>query len=185
MKFKTNLSNFLIKKSFYSVYSNGSLTSELWMNKDKLRFNISWLWLVVRLLCFICWIIIHWCMTHAFCSLLHVLYALSIVHDTSSKNAELSATSFPWRHTNTSKNHRYNAVTDDLCRWPFHAMDSALGPNEEGQEGRKGQTFLDHTHPSVSSRQRGRCVQSLVQIGSEMSICIRYKQTNFQLYQQK
>jgi len=44
-------------------------------------------------------------------------YALPIEHETSSKNAKLSsaATSLPWRHTNTSKNHGYNAVADDSC----------------------------------------------------------------------
>jgi hypothetical protein len=55
--------------------------------------------------------------THAFRSLLCVLYTLPIVNDTSSKNAKLSSatTSFPWRDTNTSKNHGYNAVADDSC----------------------------------------------------------------------
>jgi len=45
--------------------------------------------------------------THAFSSLLRVFYALPIVHNTPSKNAKLlsAITSFPWRHTNTSKNH--------------------------------------------------------------------------------
>jgi hypothetical protein len=44
-------------------------------------------------------------------------YALPIVRDTSSKNAKLSSatTLFPWRHTNTSKNHGYNAVAEDSC----------------------------------------------------------------------
>jgi hypothetical protein len=53
--------------------------------------------------------------THAFRSLLRVLYALSTVHDTSSKNAELSSAtvSFPWRQK-TSKYHGYNAVADFL-----------------------------------------------------------------------
>ena len=50
----------------------------------------------------------------------------------------------------------------------------------------KCQTFSDHTYPRVSSRRRGRCVQSLVQIGSEMRICISsihtYTQTNIHLY---
>jgi len=42
-------------------------------------------------------------------------YALSIVHDTSSKNAHVSpaTTSFPWRQPYTNKNHGYNAVADD------------------------------------------------------------------------
>jgi len=122
--------------------------------------------------------------THAFRSLLRVFYALPTVHDTSSKNAKLSSatTSFPWHHTNISKNHGYNAVADDLRRQPFRAEDSAPAPYEEGQKGRKGQTFSDHTYPTVSSRPRGRCVQSLVQIGSEMWICIGYKQTNKQTF---
>jgi len=47
-----------------------------------------------------------------------LFYALHILHDTSSKNSKLSSatTSFPWRHTNTKKNHRYDAVADDSCR---------------------------------------------------------------------
>jgi len=55
--------------------------------------------------------------THAFRSLHGVFYALPIVHNTSSKNAKLSSatTSFPWRHTNSSNNHGYNAVADDSC----------------------------------------------------------------------
>jgi len=56
--------------------------------------------------------------THAFRSLLRVFYALPIVHDTSSKNAKLSSAtmSYPWRHTNTSKNGGYKAFADDFCR---------------------------------------------------------------------
>jgi hypothetical protein len=46
------------------------------------------------------------------------------------------------------------------------------------KKGRKGQTFSDHTYPTVSSRPRERCVQNLIKIGSEMGICIRYKQTS-------
>jgi hypothetical protein len=54
--------------------------------------------------------------THAFRSLLRVFYALPIVHDTSRKKAKLSsATSFSWRHTNTSKKHGDNAVAADSC----------------------------------------------------------------------
>jgi len=57
-------------------------------------------------------------------------------------------------------------------------------PDEEGQKGRKGQIFSDHAYSTVSSRPRGRCVQSLVQIGLEMWICIRLKQTNKQTNKQ-
>ena len=45
----------------------------------------------------------------------------------------------------------------------------------------KSQKFWVHTYPTVSSGPKGRCVQSLVKIGSEIWICITYKQTNFQL----
>jgi len=46
--------------------------------------------------------------THAFRSLHGVFYALPIVHDTSSKNAQVSpaTTSFPWRHTKGSATHK-------------------------------------------------------------------------------
>jgi len=44
----------------------------------------------------------------------------------------------------------------------------------------KGQEIWVHTYPTVCSRPRGRCLKSLVYIGSEMWICIRYKQTNKQ-----
>jgi len=55
--------------------------------------------------------------TRAFPSLLRFFYPLPMVHDTSNKNAKLSSatTSFPWRHTNTSKNRGYNAVAEDSC----------------------------------------------------------------------
>jgi len=97
-------------------------------------------------------------------------YALPIAYDISRKSAKLSSatTSFPGRHTNTSKNHGYNAVADDSCRQPFRAEDSAPAPDEESQKGRKRRTFSDHTYPTVSSRPRGRCMQSLVEIGSRM-----------------
>jgi hypothetical protein len=44
----------------------------------------------------------------------------------------------------------------------------------------KSQSFSDRTCPTVSSRRRGRYVQILIQIVSEMWICIKYKQTNKQ-----
>jgi hypothetical protein len=67
--------------------------------------------------------------THAFRSLLRLFYALPKAQHTSSKNARLSATtSFPWRRTNTCKNHGYNAVADDslagnhLLSWNGHSL---------------------------------------------------------------
>jgi hypothetical protein len=38
------------------IYDNGFSTSEMWMNKDKLKIDASWLWFVVWLLCCMCWI---------------------------------------------------------------------------------------------------------------------------------
>ena len=56
-------------------------------------------------------------------------YALPKVQHTRSTNAQLSATtSFPWRRTNTCKNHGYNAVADDSCTgnhllsWNGHSL---------------------------------------------------------------
>jgi hypothetical protein len=136
--------------------------------------------------------------THAFCSLHGVFYALSRVHDTSSKNAQVShaTTSFPWRHTNTSKNHGYNAVADNPGKvssaktsfpWRHTNTRKNHGYNAVAKEScscshvvprilhslptkkvikvEKGQTFLDHKYPTVSSKRRGRCMQSVVQIG--------------------
>jgi hypothetical protein len=70
---------------------------------------------------------------------------------------------------NTSWNHGYEGITENGCdgshlvpmilQWP---------PKKKGPKGRRGQEFQVHTYPTVSSRPRGRHVQSVVQIGSEM-----------------
>ena len=49
---------------------------------------------------------------------------------------------------------------------------------EEGENVEKGQILWVHAYRKTSSRRRGRRVQSSVEVGSEMWICIRYKQTN-------
>jgi len=117
--------------------------------------------------------------THVFRSRHGVLYALPIVHDTSSKNAQVSpaTTSFPWRHTNTCKNHGYNAVADDsghvssaaiwrhtntLKNHGYNAVAevSCAGshvvprilhslPMKKVKKVEKSQTFSDHTYPTV------------------------------------
>jgi len=61
------------------------------------------------------------------------------------------------------------------CGQPSTARESAPAPDKIGRKGGKGGILWAHTYPTVSSRPRGRCVQSLVPIGSEMWICIRYK----------
>ena len=60
-----------------------------------------------------------------------------------------------------------------ILQWPL---------KKEGQKGRIRQEFRVHTYPTTSSRPRGRRVRSLVQIGSEMWICISSIQTNIHLY---
>ena len=82
--------------------------------------------------------------------------------------------------------HRYNAVVgyQMICgsravwrRQPSTAHESAPAPDKIDQKGGKGEILWAHTCPMVSSGPRGRCMQSLVPIGSEMWICIRYKIT--------
>jgi len=107
------------------------------------------------------------------------------VHDTSSKNAKLSSatTSFPWRHTNTSKNHGYNAVAEVSCAGSHFLprMRHSL-PTKEVKNVENVKHFRTiHTLRSLPG-EGGRCVRSLVQIGSEMWICIRYKLTNKQTF---
>jgi hypothetical protein len=83
-----------------------------------------------------------------------------------------------------AKNHGYNAVAEVSSTGSHFVPRILHSLPMKIEKVEKGQTFSDHT---VSSRRRGRSVQSMVQIGSEMWICIRYKQTKtnkkpFQLY---
>jgi hypothetical protein len=55
---------------------------------------------------------------------------------------------------------------------------------QKRSKSQNGTTFWVHTYTAVSSRPRERCVHSLVQTGSEMWICIRYKQTHKQTNKQ-
>jgi hypothetical protein len=94
-----------------------------------------------------------------------------------------ATTSCRWRQANTSWNHGYKGIAENgragshlvpmILQWPL---------KKKGPKGRRGQESRAHTYPTVSSRPRGRRVQSFVPIGSEMWICIRYKQTNKQTY---
>ena len=78
-----------------------------------------------------------------------------------------------WRHANTSWNRGYKGIVESgragshlvpmILQWP---------PKKKGPRGRRGQEFRVHTYPTTSSRPREKRVQSLVQIGSEMWICI-------------
>jgi hypothetical protein len=124
-----------------------------------------------------------------------------------------ATTSFPWRDTNTCKNYRYNAVADDSGQVPsattwrntnilknhgnnavaeVSCAGSHVAPRiqyslamKKVKKLEKSQTFSDHTYPTVSTIRRGRCVESVVQIVSEMWICIGYKQTNKQKQSKK
>jgi hypothetical protein len=64
----------------------------------------------------------------------------------------------------------------------IYCAPSAPAPDKIGRKGGKGEILWAHTYPTVSSRPRGRRVQSLVPIGSEMWICIRYKQIYIQTF---
>jgi hypothetical protein len=72
--------------------------------------------------------------------------------------------------------HGYNAVA--VTHGPgSHVMPRTLHwlLTEDMGKVKKGQILLVHTYRTTSSRLRGRRVQSSVEIGSEMWICVRYK----------
>jgi hypothetical protein len=71
--------------------------------------------------------------------------------------------------------HGYNAVADDS--WAGSRLVPGFLHWLLREEVEKGQILWVHTYPTASSRPKRRRVQSLVEIGSEMWICIRYKQT--------
>jgi hypothetical protein len=84
-------------------------------------------------------------------------------------------TSRPWRHTNTA----YNAVAADSgagSHLPRTNRDSLQTKYIEKVG--KFEILWFHTYPTTFSIPRGRRVQSLVQIGPEMWICISSIQTN-------
>ena len=117
-------------------------------------------------------------------------YALPTVQDTSTRKCRLL-------------HHGYKAVADDSwrnCRLLHHGWllaqvssarwriwrccnDSWAGSHFVPrilhwlltEEVEKDQILWVHTYHKTSSRRRGRRVQSLVEIGSEMWICIRYR----------
>jgi len=66
MKFEKIWFNFLIEEFLLSerIYDKGFITNKLWMNKDKLRPDISWSWFVVWLTYFMWWIMTTWCLMH-------------------------------------------------------------------------------------------------------------------------
>jgi hypothetical protein len=104
--------------------------------------------------------------THAFRSLLRVFCALTTMHVT------------PVTSHQYASHHGYIAVAGDWRRQPSTAYESPLAPDKIGRKGGKFEILWFQTYPTISSRPRERCVQSLVQIGSEMWICISFIQTN-------
>jgi hypothetical protein len=60
-----------------------------------------------------------------------------------------------------------SGMTDITRQQPCSAWHLAHAREKEGEKGRKDQEFPVHIYPTFSSRPRGRCVQRLVQIGSE------------------
>jgi hypothetical protein len=71
-----------------------------------------------------------------------------------------------------------SGIMDIMRQQPSSAQHRAHAHEKEGEKGRRGKKFWVHTYPTVSSRPRGWCMQSLVEISSEIWICIRYNHTN-------
>ena len=112
--------------------------------------------------------------THAFLSLLRVVYALPTVQDTSTRKCRLLHHGYnaivddSWRKCHLL-HHEYNTVADDS--WAgSHLVPRILHwlLTERAEKVEKGQILWVHTYPTTSSRRRGRHVQSLVEIGSEI-----------------
>ena len=96
---------------------------------------------------------------NAFRSLHGVLYALPIVHDTSSKNARRplqrhfrDVTLTPAKITDITLSRMTHAGSHFVPRIR-HPLPTKV------KKGRKGLTFSGHTYPTVSSKRRGRCVE--------------------------
>jgi hypothetical protein len=116
-------------------------------------------------------------------SLLYTIPAMQLLTTPTHTSPLLSsANTSPSLH-GTAHNHRYYAVVEysSAAILLVSTRLCARSP-ENGGKGQKAQKLWVHTYRTVYSRPSGRCVQSLVQIGSEMWICIRYTQTNIQLY---
>ena len=105
--------------------------------------------------------------THAFRSPLRVSIAQRAVRDVTPAHAA---------------SRRYRSKGAVWRRRPGTAEEWAHAPDKIGRNGGKGEILWAHIYPTASSRRRGRRVQSLVPIDSEMWICIRYKLTFIFLY---
>jgi hypothetical protein len=101
--------------------------------------------------------------THTFRSLLRVFIAQPTVRDVTPTRA-------------ASQIYRSSGIV--WHRQPASAHESAPAPNRISLKDGKREILWAHTCPTVSSRPRGRHVQSLFPIGSEMWICIRYKHSS-------
>jgi hypothetical protein len=82
------------------------------------------------------------------------------VQHTRSKNLQLSSAtkSFPWRRTNTRKNHGYNAVADDLRRQLSSVVESAPARNKRVQNFEEVKNFEPiHTLRSLPDQGEDVC----------------------------
>ena len=94
--------------------------------------------------------------THAFRSLLRVFCEITTVNVT------------PVTSLQYAPHHGYDTAAGDWRQQPSTAHGSALASDKIGRKNWKVEILWVHTYHTTSSRQRGRCVQSFVQIGSEM-----------------
>jgi hypothetical protein len=109
--------------------------------------------------------------------LLYTIPAIQLLTTPTHTNPLLSSANTSSHLHPTAHNHGYYAVPDYCSAAILSPRLCARSPENNGK-GKKGQTLWVHIYTTVSSRPRGRRVQSLVQIGSEMWICIRYKHTH-------
>jgi len=103
----------------------------------------------------------HFC-THAFRSLLRVFYALPTV------NCRLLQ--YHVRDVTLTRAAITDITLSRMTLAPAAVLCPGFGtrPDRRGGKSQKDQILCVHTFPTISSRPRRRCVQSFVQIGSEM-----------------
>jgi hypothetical protein len=100
-------------------------------------------------------------------TLLYAIPAIQLLTTPTHTSPLLSSanTSPPLRPT--AHNHGYYAVADYSSAAILSPGLCARSPKKD-KKCKKGKRVWIHTHPTVSSKRKGRCVQSLVQIVSEM-----------------
>ena len=115
--------------------------------------------------------------TRAFRSLLRVVYTRHLQYEHAIVVCYIMDDS--WRKCRLL-DHGYNAVAMTLGPATMLCPGFCTGPWQKMTEmSKKSGILWVHTYPTTSFRRRGRCVQSSVEIGSEMWTCVQTnKETN-------